>query len=255
MSAIFAYNNRFHATAAKPATFSSADFASTPPITNLGLMQLPLFGQFTGGSATLTCEATDGTGNSPNLQSFDADVFAVLGCQGFDSGAQVEFLNGMSSIGSATIEAAPLGGTCAIVAVDTPVSLDTLTVEFTSAGSGTHKVGAIWASPSVRFTPLPDVSVTGADTSVVTRSRGNTPWAFGGQSFGRFPIRARTKSYLPWLTALQSAQASNPVLYQLMQRGTSTPLLKAYGLLEQNWQLTHVENGVFDMNAELLEAL
>ena len=255
MSGIFAYNNRFHVTATKAATFTSSDFDTSPPISNLGLAQLPLFAQFTGASATLTCEATDGMDNSPNAQTFDADVFAVLGCQDFDTGADVEFLNGMTSLGTTTIETAPLGGNHAILALDTPVSMDTLTVEFTNAGTGAHRVGAIWASQSVRFSPLSELLFDSSDTGQVSRSQGNTPWAFGGSAFGRFPIRARTKTYLPWLTALRSAQSTSPVLYQLNQRGTTTPLVKAYGLIEPAWQLRHVEAGVFDVECELVESL
>ena len=252
MSAVLAYNNRFHVTADKPATFTSADFDSSPAIANLGRAQLPLFAQFTGATADLDCEANDG-GSNP--VAFDADVFAVLGLEDFDNGAEVEFLNGSTSLGTVTIETAPLGGNHAILILDSSVNLDTLTVSFTGAGSGAHKVGAIWASESLRFSPAADVSFDGLDTGITSFSQGNTAWAYGGQNYVTHAIRCRTREYLDWLTALRSAKSNSPVLYQLEQRLLTDPLIKAYGYLDNGWNLSHFENSIYDASARMVEVL
>ena len=254
MSAILAYNNRFHVTANKAATFASVDFDASPPLSNLGMMQLPLFAQFSGPTATLTCAATDGAVPAA-AEAFDADVFAVLGLAGFDAGAQVEFLNGVNSLGVVDIESAPIGGNHAILALDAPVNLDTLTVTFTGAGAGVHRVGAVWASQSLRYSPLADVSIEGMDTGIASRSAGNTAWGYGGQNYIQHSIRSRTRQYLEWLTALQTAQSTNPVLLQLDQRLLSDALIKSYGLLEPGWSLNHLEAGIYDLSARLIESL
>ena len=254
MSAILAYNNRFHVTANKAATFSSVDFDASPPLSNLGMMQLPMFAQFTGPTATLTCAATDG-GEPAAAEAFDADVFAVLGLAGFDAGAQVEFLDGAMTLGTVTVDQAPLGGNHAILALDAPVNLDTLTVAFTNAGSGAHRIGAVWASSSLRFSPLADLLIEPDDTGMTTFSAGQTGWAYDGDAFERHPIRCRTRDYIPWITALRTAKSTNPVLYQLNQRLSESVLFKAYGLIEKTWTPQHIENGIYELNARLIESL
>lgn len=254
MKGLFAYNNRFLNREGNSCSFSSGDFDSSPPLSNLGKAQLSDFAQFTGASASIDCEADDGA-SSPSPESFSADTFAVLGCQDFDDNAEVEFLDGSTSLGTVTIDQAPFGGNHAILKLSAPVTLDTLTASFTAAGSGVHKVGAFWAGLSIRYNPLTEVLMDLGSTGILNRSEGGVGWGFPGDPLSRYPLRVVTRSPLDWLSAFRLSGVALPVLFYLEQRDSTDDLIKLYGYVDEFPIVRHITAGDYQVEARITETI
>ena len=257
MSAVFAYNNRFHATATKPVVFADvgSTFSAAQPLANMGRMQLPIFAEFTGALAEFTAEAILAGSDPASAQTFSADTFGILGLQNFPDDTSIEFLNGATSLGTVTYSPAPIGGQHAILVLDAAVSLDTLTVDITAAGTGAKRIGAVWASLSNRTSPALELAFNTDDTGVVNSSQGGTDWAFAGQTQLILPINMRTTEKLALRNALRLSGATSPVLYRLHERGETDEFLQAYGLLQSGWSMQHVANGLYDFSMQIKESL
>lgn len=139
---LLAYNNIFldprYATVVY--TDQGATFDSDYPLSNLSKMQLPTFAQFTGATCDLDADAG---------ASYSVKVLALLG-HTLTSGMEVEFLNGMSSLGTVTVANYEGAAQNAILVLDSPVSLQTLTIQVTGGSGGTdYRIGALWASPAL----------------------------------------------------------------------------------------------------------
>lgn len=193
--AILAYDNRFHATAAKPVAFTDVGetFDAAQPLTNLGTMQLPRFAAFTGATAELDAQATDGA-ETPAGVDFTCDVIGLLGLESWEAGTLVEFLDDTAVVAAATWRPVDAFQRHLILPLPEPVTLDTLTVRVTGAGSGTKKIGAVWAGPSLRFQLDGQWTNDTFDTGVVSVSQGGTPWTFGGTVGNVLPARFRARN-------------------------------------------------------------
>ena len=141
MTSLVAHSNRLFGRVSFDDTGASF---SVQPMSNMSETQLPLFAQFTGATAEFDVTALD---SAEDPETFSADVFGVLG-HTLDDGAVVEFLDGSTSLGSVTVANNQGLPQHAILVLDSPVSLDTLTVKITNADGG--RIGAVWASPSFR---------------------------------------------------------------------------------------------------------
>lgn len=136
-----AYNNIFLDPRAATVQYTDVggSFSVAQPLPNLSKMQLPTFAQFTGATAELDADAG---------ASHSVDVLALVG-HTLTTGMQVEFLDGATSLGTVTVanyEGLPQD---AILILDSPVSLQTLTVSITGGSIGVnYRIGALWASPS-----------------------------------------------------------------------------------------------------------
>jgi hypothetical protein len=249
-NAILSYGNRFLVTGTQEATFTGdSNFSAAPPASNLGNAQLPRVAEFSGAAATLTCEAVDGS----NPDTFSADVFALLGLQGFADSAVIDFYDGSTLLGSVTYSAPPVGGEHAVLTLDSPASLDTLTVEISSAGTGTKRIGAVWAGTSKRFDQGNETAIETSDTGIVSRSQGGTAWTFGGETVNSFAIRARESSPESWYAALKAVGTTEPVLFILDRNGSR--FIVSYGLIEQGWQIRPISSSLYDVSARLVESL
>lgn len=193
--AILSYDNRFHATAAKPVLFTDVgtSFDSAQPLTNLGTMQLPRFAAFTGATAELDVQATDGA-ETPAGVDFTCDVLGLLGLEGWEDGTLVEFLADTAVIAAATWRPVDEFQRHLIVPLPEAVTLDTLTVRISGAGSDSKKIGAVWAGPSLRFELDAAWANDTYDTGVVSVSQGGTPWTFAGQAGDLLPARFRARN-------------------------------------------------------------
>lgn len=249
-NAILSYGNRFLVKAAQEATFTGdSNFSANPPESNLGTAQLPLVAEFSGATATLTCEAVKGS----SADTFSADVFALLGLVGFPESAVVDFYDGSTLIGSVTYSEPPVGGAHAVLTLDSPVSLDTLTIEISSAGTGTKQIGAVWAATSKRFNQGNETAIETSDTGVVSRSQGGTSWTFGGDTINSFSIRSREASPESWYAALKAVGSTEPVLFVLDRNGSR--FLVSYGLIEQGWQIRPISSSLYDVSARIIESI
>lgn len=136
-----AYNNIFLDPRATTVVYTDvgASFDANQPLSNLSKMQLPTFAQFTGATARFT--ANSGA-------SYSVDVLALVG-HTLTTGMEVEFLNGMTSLGTVTVANYEGFPQDVILILDEPVNLQTLTVSITGGAIGTnYRIGALWASPS-----------------------------------------------------------------------------------------------------------
>ena len=257
MSSVFAYNNRFHVTAQKPVTFTATagSFNAAQPMANLGRMQLPLFVEFTGADAEFTAAAILAGSDPASAETFSADTFAIAGLQNFPDDTEIEFLNGVTSLGTVTYTPAPIGGQHAILVLDTPVSLDTLTVSITASGTGVKRIGAAWASLSNRTSPGLEMAFNPQDTGSVSSSQGGTDWAFGGASRIQTPIRMRTTEKIALWEAIIKSGTTSPVLYRLRERAETDEFFQAYGLIQPGWSMQHVANGIYDFSMQIKESL
>lgn len=262
MPSVLAYQNRLHATANQAVAFSdvAATFDDVPALTNLGKMQLPRFAAFTGADATLEAQATDG-GDPASADPFTADVFGVMGIENLEAGATIEFFDNdtgtPASLGSVTWT--PVAGQRhAVLLLDTPITIDTLRVVITDGGTGTTKIGALWAGPSVRTAIRPGYGVNTSDTGQVSTSQGGTQWPFGGDVVHTWPaqIRARSSTELFELyDALRVCQSTAPVLWIPNTASGWAERLAVYGLVEEGWRTQNVEVDVHDVLFSVREGL
>lgn len=244
MTAILGYSNRFFG----ESSFSGG-LESSPPASNLGIEQLPIFAQFDGAAVTIDCEAMDGS----LADEFSADTFAILGLQGFPDGAEVEFLDGSVSLGVVTYSEPPIGGRHAVLTLSAPVTLDTLTVSITGAGTGIKKVGAVWASTSYQYSAGLDFDLTTSDTSIVSASEGGTVWAYSGDAVQNVPIRGRTDDPETVARVMRSIGAATPVLLILDRNGSRYAVV--YGYVEPGWSIRPVNQYQFDFSARINETI
>lgn len=143
-------------------TDTGATFNPAQPLSNLAKPELPQFAQFTGTAGTL--EADAGAEHS-------VDVLALLGHTLAD-GMQVEFLDGATSLGSVTVANYRGKPQHAILLLNTPVTLQTLTVSITGGVAETsYTIGALWASESVNW------CFAKADYGRNHKSLSNVSWA------------------------------------------------------------------------------
>lgn len=192
--AILGFNNRFHSRPTKAATYTDAGgtFNSAQPLDNLGDQQLPIFASFTGPDAELACAAVD---DSDAAETFSADLLAVLG-HDLPDGALVEFLDGTTLIAAASWRPTFGDPEHLIAVLPDAVSLDTLTVRISNAGDAetVNQIGAIWASPSLRFLLDAKWHKRLGDTGTVSRSTGGTPWTNPGGRGYSMPINFRARN-------------------------------------------------------------
>lgn len=262
MPSCFAYQNRLHVTAAQAVEFTDvgATFDAAQPLTNLGTMQLPRFAAFTGATATIEAEATDG-GDPASAAPFSADVFAVLGIENLEAGATIEFFDNDTgtpvSLGSVTWT--PVAGQRhAILLLDNPVTIDTLRVTFTDAGSGTTRIGGLWAGPSVRSAIRPGYGINTADTGIASYSQGGTAWSFGGDTVHTWPGQFRAKSSDDlWsiYDALRTCKTTSPVLWIPNTAAGWIERMAIYGLVEEGWRTQNVEADFHDVLFSVRESL
>ena len=146
--AIFAYKNR--AFDGGEFTGTVGAWAVTPSIANMGMMQVP----------TPHARVTPDTGAFAftfNDDGMTVDVLALI-AHTLPEGAVVTFLDGATELAQVTYsEGANLAAPAFVTAVlGSPVTLDTITVSVTSAGSEPVRIGAFWASGSFRHMVNPD---------------------------------------------------------------------------------------------------
>lgn len=262
MPSVFAYQNRLHVKATQAVEFTDAGSTldATPPITNLGTAQLPTIVSWAGATATIEAQATDGASPASG-QSFSADVFAVLGIQDIDDGASIEFFDADASPATSlgTVTWNPVQGEdAAVLVLDSPVTVTTVRVEITSAGSGSHLIGALWAGPSVRSAIRTGYAGETADTGEISRSAGGTDWTFGGETAISWPAVFRTTTLAEFQTmidALRICGTTEPVLWI---PDTSTGMKERftiYGLVQPGWRFQHVELEVRDVLFTVRESL
>lgn len=250
-----AHANRFLVTDTRAAAFTDqgGTFESWPPLSNLGKMQLPLKAIWDGATFDIDCQAQDAAGAA---ESFDADTFAVLGLEGVEEEAVFEFLDGATSLGTVNYADAPVGrGGSAVLELSAPVSLDTLTVQVTGAGTGAHSIGAVFAGLSREFDPSNDLKVAGRSSGVVSRSLGLTPWGFRGDGATRWPIRTVTEDPESWASLLSSIGVTSPVLFTIDRKGSR--YAEIYGLINGEWRIGPLPGSVtlFDVSFDLFEAV
>lgn len=145
-NSLVAYNNAFldPRGAAVDYTDVGGTFSNVQPLSNLSKPQLGAFAEFVGA----TCEFDADAG-----AAFEADVFALLG-HTLEDGMEVEFIDesgSPSSLGTVTVQNYRGLPQHAILILDAPVSLQTLTVSVTGGTAlQDYTIGALWASPSFR---------------------------------------------------------------------------------------------------------
>lgn len=223
MTSLVAYSNRFNDTRAAKTVFTDVggDFSSSQPLDNMAKKQLPIFAQFTGASCELEVQAVeDSDQSSPTPESFDAEVFAVLG-HTLDNGMEVEFLDGSTSLGTVTVANYQGLQQHAILVLDSSVSIDTLTVSITGGESdGSYRIGAVWAGPAFR------VGFGIEDFSINPTSLSDLEWADATGYTNeresqqivsvRFPYMTRAKAYGPewphWNAITLTIGRHSPVL-------------------------------------------
>lgn len=259
MSSIFAYQNRLHVKTGQAVTFTSAEAASTPPLTNLGEAQLPIVASISG-DGSIEAQANDGA--SPvAAENFTADVFGLLGIENLDAGATIEFFDADSSpatsLGSVTWT--PVSGQRhAILTLDTPITINTLKVTLTNAGSGETLIGGIFAGPSVRSSIRPGYGVSTEDTGIVSRSQGGTAWSFGGETVHVWPaeFRCRNQAKLfEFYDALRTCKTTEPVLWIPRDDSGWIERLAVYGYVEDGWRTQNVDQDIHDVIFTVRESL
>ncbi|WP_339617192.1 hypothetical protein [uncultured Gilvimarinus sp.] len=159
-----AYNNIFLDPTYSTVVFTDegATFTAAQPLSNLAKMQLPDYAQFTGETAELDADAG---------AEYAVDVLALLG-HTLTDGMQVEFLDGATSLGTVTVANYRGLAQNVILLLDTPVTLQTLTVSITGGTSeAAYKIGAVWASESYKK------CFAKADYGRNTASLSNVAWA------------------------------------------------------------------------------
>lgn len=255
MPSVVAYQNRLHVKATQAVEFTDAGSTldATPPITNLGTAQLPTVVTWTGATATIEAQATDGASPASG-ESFSADVFAVLGIQDIDDGAEIEFFDADASPATSlgTVTWNPMQGqTHAVLVLSSPVTVTTVRVEVTSAGSGSHSIGALWAGPSVQDQAIrPGYTIETEDTGLVSRSAGGTDWSFGGETAITWPaqFRCRTSAdFYAMVDALRICGTTEPVLWIPDTDSDMQGRFTVYGLVQSGWRSQHVELEVRDV--------
>lgn len=263
MPSVFAYQNRLHVTAAQAVEFTDvgSDLDATPPITNLGTAQLPTIVTWQGDSLTIEAQATDGASPASG-ESFSADVFAVLGIQNLDTSAQIEFFDADASPATSlgTVTWNPVQGqTHAVLVLSSPVTVTTVRVEITSAGSGSHSIGALWAGPSVQDQAIRNgYTIETEDTGVVSRSAGGTDWSFGGETAVTWPAQFRCKTdaeFFAMVDALRVCGTTEPVLWIPDTDSDMQARFTVYGLVQPGWRSQHVELSVRDVLFSVRESL
>ena len=148
MTSLVAYSNRLFG----QVDFTDTDdtFDASQPLENMKRKQLPLFAQFEQACEFDVQAVEDESDSAPTGENFDADVFALLG-HTLDDGMTVEFLDGTSSLGTVTVANYEGLPRYVILALDSTVNLDTVTVKVSGGDSGTdYRIGAVWASQSFR---------------------------------------------------------------------------------------------------------
>lgn len=262
MPSVLAYQNRLHATANQALEFTDvgATFDAATPLTNLGTMQLPRVATFTGSSCELDIQATDG-GSPAAGESFSADVFGVMGIENLADGATIEFFDADSSpatsLGSVTWT--PVAGQRhALLLLDDPITITTLRVEITDGGSGTTRIGALWAGPSVRSAIRQGYGVNTSDTGVISTSQGGTAWSFGGDTVHSWPAQFRVTSSSDLFTfydALRTCGTTAPVLWIPNTASGWIERLALYGLVEEGWRTQNVEADIHDVLFSIRESV
>jgi len=147
--AVFAYSNRALGLGAFTAV--TGTWATNPPIANLGTLQVPTpHAEVTpdAGEIEFSFESQDAAGDPEDMT---VDVLALLSTT-LPSGAVVEFLNGSTSLATTTYtpDQDQAGPGHVIAVLSSPVTLSTLSVNITVAGSAAVNIGGLWASTSWR---------------------------------------------------------------------------------------------------------
>lgn len=148
MTSLIAFDNR--ALGHGAFTDGAGTWASAPSIDNLGTMQPQVYAEVTpsGGAFDFTFQAQDASGTA---EDFSPDVFGLLG-HTLPDGAEVEFLDGATSLGSVTVSNVDNRPQNAILVASSASTFDTLTVEVSSAGADAVQIGCLWCSRSFRPT-------------------------------------------------------------------------------------------------------
>ena len=219
---LVAYNNRFNDSRAAKTVFTDvgASFSASQPLENMAKKQLPLFAQF-----DVDCEfdveaVVDSDDSAPTLETFSADVFALLG-HTLDDGMEVEFLNGSNSLGTVTVANYQGLPQHVILAIDSAVTMDTLTVKVTGGESGSsYRIGSVWAGPSFR------TAFGLSDFSIETRSLSDQAWAAAtGYSNERESQRLVSVRF-PYMTKAEAKGPSWPNWEAItMSQGRHSPMI------------------------------
>lgn len=260
MTAVLAYNNRLRRTSTQGVTIedSGSDFASSPPISNMATVVLPEYAEFTGATATFTAQADDGA-SSPTPESFSASVFALLGLEGFEDGADFDFMDDADGSSYGTAEWVPTANQRHVILVlDSPVTLDTLRVGITNAGTGTHRIGAVWASPSVQGEQRSAISVSLFGTGInVTSPGGSTsPYSDGKGLTTPGYLRAFSQTDgLALFDALFDAGQHDPVLWMPRSDSGFVERFSTYGYVQSDPTWQHVEGQLYDAVFRIVESL
>lgn len=219
-------------------TDQGATFDSDQPLLNLSKMQLPLFAQFTGATAELDADAG---------ASYTVDTLALLG-HTLENGMEVEFLDGMTSLGTATVTNYRGLAQNVILVLDTPVSLQTLTISITGGTGGVdYRIGALWASGSLDCCISPDGFGAGVESLSQVSWADATPYSDERASQG-----VPTFKFTPMPRAAAIGPAYPNVNAIFREIGThapvivipyiDTPALATYGLTESTTGPTETIN-------------
>ena len=259
--AILAYSNR----ALGNGTFTgvTGTFATTPPISNLGTLQVP----------TPHAEVTPATGEieftfaalntSDESETVSVQALGLL-AHNLPDDAVVTFLDGVTQLDQITWGALAERDRAAnvIAVLDTAVDLDTLTVNITSAGSAPIRIGGLWMSPLIEFQADKGADWEADDYSRIVRVDA-TPWTNQRTQADRVGCRASfirdpqawgTEGGVNFKGIFERSKTSEPVIY-IRRAGTQADIDRwsVYGQLSAPGRITHRQGTLNRVEFEVRE--
>jgi len=259
VTGFLSYNNlAFEATSS---TDIGGSFSASPSISNLRTPQVPdPSAEFTGASAEFT------------LAGATARDVQLVGLISHDlpDGASVQFKqSGGTNIGSAiTVARYKNRPNNIYLLLDSALSLTAIRCAITSAGSGAHNIGTIWAGQVWEFGQLQGQRWSPQSSASVTRVAG-TDWVRAGVRRRGFPgALIGTRGEILGVNADGTAYSGEdaetifneigqygPVIYCPSSLSQSTIDATAiYGVLESPGSPEHIEGDVFRARFNVLES-
>lgn len=166
-----AYDNRLLGAGAW--TDTGADFAASPPITNMSTPQTPApFAQFSGDTADFEFEAQDAAGAAEN---FTVRVLALIGHNLADGTSITWKDEAGATIGSQTVARFKNRPNNSIILLDADDTVNTVQCQISGAGSGDHRIAAAFAGPAWVKTPAGGFQYSNTDDGGIVRVDG-TAW-------------------------------------------------------------------------------
>lgn len=253
-----AYNNRL--TGAGTWTDTGASFAADPPLANLGTIQVPSpHAEFTGDTAAFEFAAG---------ADFTVRVLALLG-HTLPDGAIVTFSDEADvQIASHTVARFKTRPNNVILLLGADETISTIKVSISGAGTGTHRIAAMFAGPAKVFDQTAGFAYSDQSDGQVIRI-GGTDWPFIGTRRRGIPVQAiGTRGEVlginrdgteytgtDWVTMLETAGQFGQVIVSPSAISQKTiDALAIYGLLDSPGEPEHVEGDVFRVGFRVLES-